>query len=168
MISGTLFFTLIVDTIAALQSFTEATRCTSATPATATYSNDAALFYAIYLFQQAFQFLHMGYASALAWLLFLIIMVITAVQVRLSRRVRLLRGRQDGRRRRGSRGARRPPSVTAEPTRGPRAGRTAGRRRLQGRGVLAVCLGARVRSVPVRVAGERVVQAPLARSSTTA
>ena len=39
-----------------------------------TYSNDAALFYVIYLFQQAFEFLHMGYASALAWLLFVIIM----------------------------------------------------------------------------------------------
>ena len=51
-----------------------------------TYSNDAALFYVIYLFQQAFEFLHMGYASALAMLLFLIVMLVTAVQVWLSRR----------------------------------------------------------------------------------
>jgi multiple sugar transport system permease protein len=44
------------------------------------------LFYVIYLFQQAFQFFHMGYASALAWLLFVIIMIVTAIQVRLSNR----------------------------------------------------------------------------------
>ena len=44
------------------------------------------MFYVIYLFQQAFQFFHMGYASAMAWLLFVIIMIITAIQVRLSKR----------------------------------------------------------------------------------
>ena len=52
-----------------------------------TYSNDAALFYVIYLFQQAFEFLHMGYASAMAWILFAIIMAITAVQLIVSRRL---------------------------------------------------------------------------------
>lgn len=84
MCSGALFFLLIVDTIAAFQSFTEAYTAYFGA-GNSTYSNDAALFYAIYLFQQAFQFLHMGYASALAMLLFVIIMVVTAVQVRLSR-----------------------------------------------------------------------------------
>jgi len=78
MISGALFFTFIIQTIAAFQSFDEAY--------TAFFSSDAALFYVIYLFQQAFQFFHMGYASALAWLLFVIIMIITAIQVRLSNR----------------------------------------------------------------------------------
>jgi multiple sugar transport system permease protein len=85
MTSGALFFLLIVDTIAAFQSFTEAYTAYFGSGNT-TYSNDAALFYAIYLFQQAFQFLHMGYASALAMLLFVVIMAVTAVQVRLSRR----------------------------------------------------------------------------------
>jgi len=84
MISGALFFLLIVDTIAGFQSFTEAYTAYFGA-GNSTYSNDAALFYTIYLFQQAFEFLHMGYASALAMLLFLIIMVVTAVQVRLSR-----------------------------------------------------------------------------------
>jgi multiple sugar transport system permease protein len=84
MCSGALFFLLIVDTIAGFQSFTEAYTAYFGS-GNSTYSNDAALFYAIYLFQQAFQFLHMGYASALAMLLFLIIMIVTAVQVRLSR-----------------------------------------------------------------------------------
>lgn len=86
MISGALFFTLIVQTITALQTFDEAYTAFYGSAASATYSNDAALFYLIYLFQQAFQFLHMGYASAMAWLLFVVIMIITAVQVRLSRR----------------------------------------------------------------------------------
>jgi multiple sugar transport system permease protein len=84
MCSGALFFLLIVDTIAAFQSFTEAYTAYFGS-GNSTYSNDAALFYAIYLFQQAFQFLHMGYASALSMLLFVIIMAVTAVQVRLSR-----------------------------------------------------------------------------------
>jgi multiple sugar transport system permease protein len=85
MTSGALFFLLIVDTIAALQSFTEAYTAYFGA-GNSTYSNDAALFYTIYLFQQAFEFLHMGYASAMAMLLFVIIMAVTAVQVRFSKR----------------------------------------------------------------------------------
>ncbi|WP_410645843.1 carbohydrate ABC transporter permease [Amycolatopsis sp. lyj-346] len=86
MISGALFFTLIVQTIAALQSFDEAYTAFYGSAASATYSNDAALFYLIHLFRQAFEFLHLGYASAMAWLLFVVILAITLVQVRLSRR----------------------------------------------------------------------------------
>ena len=63
MISRHAVLHVIVNTIAALQMFTRPTRCSSG-PATATYANDAALFYVVYLFQQAFEFLHMGYASA--------------------------------------------------------------------------------------------------------
>jgi multiple sugar transport system permease protein len=85
MISGALFFTFIVLTIASLQVFDEAYTAFYGT-ASAGYSSDAALFYLIYLFQQAFRFLHMGYASAMAWLLFVVIMVITIIQVRVSRR----------------------------------------------------------------------------------
>ena len=86
MISGPLFFVVVVNTIGSLQMFTEAYTAYFGSGNT-TYSNDAALFYVIYLFQQAFQFLHMGYASALAWLLFLVIMAITGVQVLVSRRL---------------------------------------------------------------------------------
>jgi len=86
MISPAFFFTLIILTIDALQSFDEAYAAFYGSSASATYSSDAALFYLVYLFQQAFQFLHMGYASALAWLLFVVIMVITAIQIRVSRR----------------------------------------------------------------------------------
>jgi multiple sugar transport system permease protein len=85
MISSALFFTLIVNVIASLQIFSEVW--------TMYFGNQdggagerAALFYVIYLFQQAFQFLHMGYASAMAWLLFVVILVITVIQLRLSKR----------------------------------------------------------------------------------
>ncbi|MCD4523866.1 carbohydrate ABC transporter permease [Nocardioides sp. cx-173] len=93
MISGALFFVVIVDTIAGFQSFTEAYTAFFGSGNT-TYGNDAALFYSIYLFQQAFEFLHMGYAAALAWVLFLIIMVVTFVQVRVSKRLVYLEGEQ--------------------------------------------------------------------------
>ncbi|WP_324012417.1 MULTISPECIES: carbohydrate ABC transporter permease [unclassified Microbacterium] len=86
MISPALFFVVVVNTIAGLQTFDEAYTAFFGAGNT-TYANDAALFYVIYLFQQAFEFLHMGYASALAWLLFLIVMVVTAVQVIVSRRL---------------------------------------------------------------------------------
>lgn len=86
MISGALFFTLIVGTIAALQTFNEAYTAFYGSTSSTSYNNDAALFYVVYLFQQSFQFMHMGYASAMAWLLFLVIMVITVIQVKVSKR----------------------------------------------------------------------------------
>jgi multiple sugar transport system permease protein len=54
--------------------------------ATQASTTDAALFYVVYLFQQAFQLLHMGFASAMAWLLFLVILAITIVQVKFGNR----------------------------------------------------------------------------------
>jgi multiple sugar transport system permease protein len=86
MISPALFFIVVVNTIAALQTFDEAYTAFFGAGNT-TYSNDAALFYVIYLFQQAFQFLHMGYASAMAWVLFALIMAVTVVQLVVSRRL---------------------------------------------------------------------------------
>jgi len=86
LISPALFFIVVVNTIASLQTFDEAYTAFFGAGNT-TYSNDAALFYVIYLFQQAFEFLHMGYAAAMAWILFALIMVVTVVQVLVSRRV---------------------------------------------------------------------------------
>ena len=86
MISPALFFIIVVNTIAGLQTFDEAYTAFFGA-GNSTYSNDAALFYVIYLFQQAFQFLHMGYASAMAWVLFVLIMIVTAVQIIVSRRI---------------------------------------------------------------------------------
>jgi multiple sugar transport system permease protein len=85
MISGAIFFVVIVNTIASFQIFTEAYTAFFGSGNT-TYSNDAALFYVIYLFRQGFEALNMGYASALAWLLFVIIMIFTAIQLAVSRR----------------------------------------------------------------------------------
>lgn len=86
MISPAVFFIVVVNTIAGLQTFDEAYTAFFGA-GNSTYSNDAALFYVIYLFQQAFEFLHMGYASAMAWVLFIVIMAITAVQMILSKRL---------------------------------------------------------------------------------
>ena len=83
-ISGAIFFTLIVNTIASLQIFAEV--FTMFFGSKSGPAQSSALFYTIYLFQKAFQDLDFGYASAMAWLLFLIILVITIIQVRLSSR----------------------------------------------------------------------------------
>jgi multiple sugar transport system permease protein len=85
MISGALFFTLIVNTIASLQVFDQVyTMFFGAQPAT--QGDRAALFYVIYLFDTAFTRFDLGYASALAWVLFIIIMIITFFQIRMSKR----------------------------------------------------------------------------------
>src|SRR5690625_1703367 len=85
MISGTIFFLVIVNTIAGFQTFTEAYTAFFGA-GNSTYSNDSALFYVIYLFQQAFEYFEMGYASAMAWLLFVVIMIVTVIQLRVSKR----------------------------------------------------------------------------------
>ncbi|RKT53868.1 carbohydrate ABC transporter permease [Saccharothrix australiensis] len=85
-ISGTVYFTVVVNTIASLQVFTEAYTIFYGARAKQSSDGDAALFYVIHLFREAFESLRMGYASALAWGLFVVIAIITAVQVRLSRR----------------------------------------------------------------------------------
>ncbi len=46
---------------------------------------DATLFYTLYLYREAFENYHMGYAAALAWVLFLIILAITLVQLLIAR-----------------------------------------------------------------------------------
>jgi len=94
MISPALFFIIVINTIGALQTFDEAYTAFFGSGNT-TYSNDAALFYVIYLFQQAFEFLHMGYASAMAWVLFALIMIVTAVQLIVSRRLVYYEGETD-------------------------------------------------------------------------
>jgi multiple sugar transport system permease protein len=86
MISPQLFFVFIINSIAALQTFTEAYTAFFGGGQGDKYSVDAVLFYSIYLFEEAFKNFHMGYASALAWLLFVIIMIITAIQMYFSKR----------------------------------------------------------------------------------
>ena len=73
MLSPTIFFQLIVGFIFSMQIFTEAFIMTNGGPA------DASLFYLLYLYRQAFQYFDMGYASALAWVLFIVILVLTII-----------------------------------------------------------------------------------------
>ena len=85
MISPALFFVIVVNTIASLQLFSEV--YTMYFGAVTTPSSEAALFYVIYLFEEGFRFFHMGYAAALSWLLFVVILAVTAVQIVMSRRL---------------------------------------------------------------------------------
>jgi multiple sugar transport system permease protein len=79
-ISPTLFFNSILAVIAALQTFTGAFVATQGGPAYATW------FYALHIYATAFQFTEMGYASALAWLFFLVLVAFTYLQFRASTR----------------------------------------------------------------------------------
>jgi ABC-type sugar transport system permease subunit/ABC-type glycerol-3-phosphate transport system substrate-binding protein len=80
MLSPYILFNLIIGLIATMQIFGEAYIMTEGGPA------DSTLFYAYYLFKNAFQFFRMGYASALAWILFLVVLLLTLSQLWLSRR----------------------------------------------------------------------------------
>lgn len=95
MISPALFFTFIILTINALQEFTTTYTAFFNTGTTGNGNGSTStLFYVIYLYQQAFQGLRMGYASALAWVLFAIIGVITVVQFIGSKRFVYYEGNQ--------------------------------------------------------------------------
>ncbi len=79
MLSPMIFFNLILGLIGSFQTFTQAYVMTRGGPLNAT------MFYALYLYLNAFTYLKMGYASALAWVMFIIIMVLTLVQLKLAR-----------------------------------------------------------------------------------
>lgn len=78
MMTPILFFNLIMGIIGSFQTFTQAYVMTQGGP------NNATLFYVLYLYQNAFQYLKMGYASALALILFLIILIFTLLVFRSS------------------------------------------------------------------------------------
>jgi multiple sugar transport system permease protein len=82
MISPAMFFMLVMGVIGALQVFTQAYLMNAGGGG----PSDSLLFYVLYLFREAFQHLHMGYAAAMAWVLFLMILVITGVQFVVARR----------------------------------------------------------------------------------
>jgi len=79
-ISPVLLFNLIMGIIGTFQIFTPAYVMTDGGP------NYASLFYVLYLYRNAFEWFRMGYASALAWVLFLIIMAAVMVLLRSSKR----------------------------------------------------------------------------------
>ena len=80
MISPVIFFSLVMGIIGSFQVFTSAYIMTKGGPANATY------FFVLGIYLNAFEFLKMGYASALAWMLSMIILVLTFIAFRSSGR----------------------------------------------------------------------------------
>ena len=73
LITPVILFTMVTGVIGTFQTFTQAYIMTGGGPANAT------LFYLLYLYKNAFNWFEMGYASALAWLLFVIILICTVI-----------------------------------------------------------------------------------------
>jgi len=80
MLSPIIFLWSVLEIIFSLQVFVEAYIMTQGGPLNST------MFYNLYLYNKAFNDFEMGYASALAWLLLIISLVITVIQFRLSKR----------------------------------------------------------------------------------
>jgi len=80
LITPIIFFNLVLGVIGAFQTFTTAFVMTRGGP------EDSTLFYALYLYYCAFETFEMGKASAMAWILFVILLVFTWVQFNQSRR----------------------------------------------------------------------------------
>jgi multiple sugar transport system permease protein len=80
MISPTMFFNIVISIIGALSVFSVAYIGTGGGPAYATY------FYVYHLYNNAFQFSQMGYASALAWIFLVVVLAFTVIQFRMSDR----------------------------------------------------------------------------------
>jgi multiple sugar transport system permease protein len=75
LLSPTIFFNLVMGVIGSFQVFAQGFIMTGGGP------NNATRFYVLYVYQNAFEFFQMGYASALAWILFVIILALTAVVI---------------------------------------------------------------------------------------
>jgi len=80
MLTPTIFFNLVLGIIAALKVFTSAFVTTKGGPAYATW------FYALHIYTNAFEYFEMGYASALAWIFFVVMFTFTYLQFRSSAR----------------------------------------------------------------------------------
>ena len=78
MMTPVIFFNMVIAIIAALQEFVVPFVMTGGGP------HNASLFLVLYLYQNGFQFFRMGYASAIAWVLFIYIMILTALVLRSS------------------------------------------------------------------------------------
>jgi ABC-type sugar transport system permease subunit/ABC-type glycerol-3-phosphate transport system substrate-binding protein len=80
MLTPYIFFNLVMGLIGTFQIFTQAFIMTQGGPVNST------LFFAYHLFNSAFRYLHMGYAAAMAWFLFIIVVLLTWGQMKLSER----------------------------------------------------------------------------------
>ena len=81
MLSPVILFNAIMAVIGSFQVFTQAFVMTGGEP------GDLTRFYVLYLFNKAFELYDMGYASAMAWILLVIVLIFTAIILRTSARV---------------------------------------------------------------------------------
>jgi len=80
MLRPVILFNVITGIIGTFQSFAESFIITQGGP------NGSTMFYSLYLYQNAFQYAKMGYASAMAWVLLVIALVFTLVLFKVSNR----------------------------------------------------------------------------------
>lgn len=80
LLTPTTFFVLITSLIGSFQAFEQALILTDGGPANSTRT------IVLYIYQRAFSFLQMGYGAAMAWILCVIILIITLIQWRLQQR----------------------------------------------------------------------------------
>jgi multiple sugar transport system permease protein len=86
MLTPVIFFTLVIGIIDGFQYFDQAyVSATTAGPGPG-FPENSLLFYSVWLYEQAFTFSHMGYAAAMAWIMFVATMVMTAILLLTSRR----------------------------------------------------------------------------------
>jgi ABC-type sugar transport system permease subunit len=88
LITPVILFDLIYGVVLGIQIFTPAFVLTGGTSGGGAYTagpDNSLLFYVYYLYKQAFQYSNMGYASAMAWVLFVIAVVLSVAIMRWSR-----------------------------------------------------------------------------------
>ena len=73
LLTPTIFFNLVMQIINGFLAFTQSLIITQGKPM------DTTLFYAVYMYQQSFEFYNTGYGAALAWIMFVIVGLITLI-----------------------------------------------------------------------------------------
>ena len=84
LMTPVIFYNLVIGIIGTFQYFTEVYVLTTTAQGGLGGPAEATLFYNVYLYKNAFTYREMGYASALAWVLFLIVLLLTLLVFRSS------------------------------------------------------------------------------------
>jgi multiple sugar transport system permease protein len=99
LISPTLFFVLVMGIIGSFQVFTPVILLQQSTyvgSGNVAGPMDSLLMWVVYIYMSGFSYYHFGYASAMAWILFLVLILLTIVQFRVSSRWVYYGGEMDG------------------------------------------------------------------------
>ncbi|KQL54284.1 ABC transporter permease [Heyndrickxia shackletonii] len=88
LISPTTFLVIVLSTITTFQAFEQIYVMTggAADISSAGGPNNSSLVLMLYLYREGFSFMHMGYASAIAWVLFIILFTLTIIQLRIQKK----------------------------------------------------------------------------------